>query len=78
MEKEIRDRFNDSILDTAIERYAIDPGRIALLDGFESFMYEFSRDDGDFILRLGHSRRRTPADSRAPLRCREPRSTACL
>jgi Ser/Thr protein kinase RdoA (MazF antagonist) len=30
------------------------------LDGFESFIYEFNRPDGDFILRIGHSLRCTP------------------
>lgn len=43
-----------------MERYGIAEERIKLLDGFESFIYEFSRDDGDFILRIGHSQRRTP------------------
>ena len=33
--------------------------RIHLLDGFESFMYEFERDDGEYILRIGHSLRRS-------------------
>jgi len=60
MEPRIKDRFNDKILDEACRRYGIAPGHIHLLDGFESFMYEFDRPDGDFILRLGHSFRRTP------------------
>ena len=60
MEPRIRDRFNDKILEEACQRYGIAPGHIHLLDGFESFMYEFDRPDGDFILRIGHSFRRTP------------------
>ena len=60
MEKEIRDRYNDDILQEAMRRFGIAEGEIKLLDGFESFMYEYARDGRDFILRVGHSRRRTP------------------
>ncbi len=60
MEPRIKDRFNDSILSEACQRYDIAPGHIHLLDGFESFMYEFDRPDGEYILRIGHSFRRTP------------------
>ncbi len=60
LEKEIRDRYNDEILGEARRRFGIAPGEITLLDGFESFMYEYSQDGSDYILRVGHSRRRTP------------------
>ena len=60
MEPRIKDRFNDSILSEACRRYGIAPGHVHLLDGFESFMYEFDRTDGEYILRIGHSFRRTP------------------
>ncbi|HVO40994.1 MAG TPA: phosphotransferase [Aggregatilineales bacterium] len=59
MELEIRNRFNDGILREAMRRYAIPADRIRLLDGFESFIYEFDRNDGAYILRIGHSLRRT-------------------
>jgi amicoumacin kinase len=59
MEKRIKDRYNDDILCEARERYGIAPERIRLLDGFESFMFEFERDDGEYILRVGHSLRRS-------------------
>ena len=59
MEERIRERYGDRILTQAMDRYAIAPESIALLDGFESYMYEFSRDDGDYILRIGHSLRRS-------------------
>jgi amicoumacin kinase len=52
--------FNDDILRIAMQRYGIAPDRIKLLDGFESFIYEFGRPDGTCILRIGHSARRTP------------------
>jgi Ser/Thr protein kinase RdoA (MazF antagonist) len=61
MDPKIATRFNDTILHTAMQRYDIAVEEIHLLDGFESFIYEFSRSDGDFILRIGHSLRRTPA-----------------
>jgi amicoumacin kinase len=60
MEPIIRERFNDEILAAARQRYAIAADQITLLDGFESFMFEFTRDGAAYILRLGHSRRRTP------------------
>lgn len=59
MEKYIRDLFHDGVLKEAMQRYAIRPEQIEELGGFESFMYAFSRDDGEFVLRIGHSRRRS-------------------
>jgi Ser/Thr protein kinase RdoA (MazF antagonist) len=60
MDPLIASRFNDHILQAALQRYAIAPDQIQLLDGFESFIYKFQRSDGDFILRVGHSARRSP------------------
>lgn len=59
MEKYIRDLYGEHVLEEARYRYGIATDRIRLLDGFESFMYEFERPDGAFILRIGHSRRRS-------------------
>ncbi|MCP4363498.1 MAG: phosphotransferase, partial [Chloroflexi bacterium] len=59
MEKRIKDRYNDDILHTMMQRYAIQPEQIQLLDGFESFMYAFERDGEAYILRVGHSLRRS-------------------
>ncbi len=58
MEKFIKDRFNDAILTEAAQRYDVAPDAVRMLDSFESFIFEFSRPDGDFILRIGHSSRR--------------------
>lgn len=55
MEIRIKERFNDDILRQVMQRYDIAPGDITLLDGFESFMYAFTRQDDDFVLRIGHS-----------------------
>ncbi len=59
MDPKIAARFNDAILHTAMERYEIPAGKINKLDAFESFIYEFERPDGQFILRIGHSGRRS-------------------
>lgn len=60
MDPKITSRFNDNILHAVMQFYDIAPDRIKLLDGFESFIYEFNRPDGEYILRIGHSLRRTP------------------
>ncbi|MCP5100155.1 MAG: phosphotransferase, partial [Chloroflexi bacterium] len=61
MEQEIKDRYNDDILHETMRRYDIQSDQIKLLAGFESYMYEFEKDGSEFILRIGHSRRRTEA-----------------
>lgn len=60
MDPQIAARFNDDILQSAMQRYNIPAGGIEALDGFESFIYKFERPDGRFILRIGHSQRRSP------------------
>lgn len=60
MDPKIAVLFNDNILQLACQRYDIKPTEIKLLDGFESFIYEFHRGEADFILRISHSQRRTP------------------
>lgn len=60
MDPKIAALFNDQILAAARDLYDVHADKIILLDGFESFIYEFNRPDGDFILRIGHSSRRTP------------------
>ena len=59
MEKRIKERFNDRILHQALQAYSIADDQIQLLDGFESFIYEFNRNSESFILRIGHSLRRS-------------------
>jgi Ser/Thr protein kinase RdoA (MazF antagonist) len=60
MDQTIRDRYSDAILQEAMRRYAIAPGDIERGDGFESFIYRFTRGGERFILRLTHTFRRTP------------------
>jgi amicoumacin kinase len=59
MDPKIAARFHDDILRAAMERYDILPEAIRLLDGFESFVYEFERSGANFVLRIGHSSRRS-------------------
>jgi len=44
-----------------MQRFGIADGRIRPLDAFESFIYEFERDGAGYILRIGHSLRRSEA-----------------
>jgi Ser/Thr protein kinase RdoA (MazF antagonist) len=60
MEPRIKQRFNDTILHEAMQRYGIPQGQIKALDGFENFMFEFTRESQPGIMRIGHSQRRTP------------------
>ncbi|MCW5873162.1 MAG: phosphotransferase [Anaerolineales bacterium] len=58
MEQFIKDRFNDAILHEAAQRYGVAGAAVTMLDSFESFIFEFSREGTDYILRIGHSHRR--------------------
>lgn len=60
MEEKIRNRFNDTILAEARQRYGIAADKIEELGGFESFIYGFAKDGAQYVLRLGHSLRRSP------------------
>src|SRR5690348_9025767 len=58
MDQLIKDRYNDTILEEAMQRYGISKEQIQLLDSFESFIYEFERGGRSYILRIAHSSRR--------------------
>lgn len=59
MEKRIKDRYNQTILRQIMGRYRIAPDQIRPLPGFESFIYEFEQSGRAYILRIGHSLRRS-------------------
>jgi Ser/Thr protein kinase RdoA (MazF antagonist) len=61
MDGQIIARYNDSILQEAMRRYGIAKDQIQPLDAFESFIYEFERGDTGYILRIGHSFRKSEA-----------------
>ena len=60
MEQSIKDRFSRIILGQARAAYDINLEDIKELDGFESYIYEFSRGEEEGILRIAHSIRRSP------------------
>ncbi len=60
MEKNIKDRFNDRILEQALQAYQIPVNRVKALDGFESFIYAFDTQADSGILRISHAIRRSP------------------
>jgi Ser/Thr protein kinase RdoA (MazF antagonist) len=55
MDKRIRELYDDSILDEALARYGIAKDEVQLLDGFESFIYEYRKDGERYVLRISHS-----------------------
>lgn len=61
MDQKIILRFNEHILQKAMQRYGILKDQIKPIDAFESFIYEFERDGSGYILRIGHSFRKSEA-----------------
>jgi Ser/Thr protein kinase RdoA (MazF antagonist) len=61
VEQRIKDLYNDEILQETIHRFGVSKDEIHILDSFESFIYEFKNDSGEFILRISHSIRRNEA-----------------
>src|SRR5215210_9489908 len=61
MDGQIIARYKDTILHEAMRRYGIAKHQIKPLDAFESFIYEFERDGEGYILRIGHSFRKSEA-----------------
>lgn len=61
MDQQIVARYRDRILQEAMQRYDIPNNHIQPLDAFESFIYEFERGGEAYILRIGHSLRKSEA-----------------
>jgi Ser/Thr protein kinase RdoA (MazF antagonist) len=61
MEQQIKNRYNDSILTEAMQRYGISSDQIWPLAATENFVYEFEHSNRNHILRIGHSLRRSEA-----------------
>ena len=59
MEPRIRNCFNQHILAETAARYGVSVAAMRPLESAESFIFEFERENQPFILRLGHSLRRT-------------------
>jgi len=60
MDKSVTALFSQTILEQALHAYGIECSTATLLDGFESFIYQVSKNGKDYILRIGHSARRSP------------------
>src|SRR5258705_4700218 len=61
MDQQIIARYNDTSLQAAMQRYGIAKDQIKFLDAVENFIYEFEHEGADYILRIGHSLRKSPA-----------------
>ena len=59
MEKVITSRFNEDITNLAAERYGISSTDLTKLDGFESYIFKYSKNGIGYILRIAHSIRRS-------------------
>ena len=59
MEKAIRELFNPILLESILNCYQISLPDANILDGFESFIYDVQIDGREYILRIGHSSRRS-------------------
>ena len=59
VEARIRDRYTDDMRRQAFARHGAVPEGARELDGFESFIYEFHRNGRPYILRVGHTLRRS-------------------
>ena len=58
MDQQIIARYNDTILQEAMQRYGIARDQIKPLDTFENFINEYERKGAGYILRIGHSFRK--------------------
>lgn len=59
MDRRIRELYDDSILDEALARYGVAKEDARLLDGFESYIYEYRKRGERYALRISHSLHRT-------------------
>ncbi len=60
MEPYIRELFTTHILQQALNDYHLDLTPVDMLDGFESYIIKVKKENQDFILRIGHTSRRSP------------------
>lgn len=67
METAITRRFNEDITNSAAERYGIKSSDLKKLDGFESYIFKYSKDGVGYILRIAHTIRRSETLIRAEI-----------
>lgn len=59
LEKRIQEAFSDQILQVAAKRYGLLASDVRKLGGFESFVFEYEKDNCSYILRISHCTHRT-------------------
>lgn len=59
MDPRIKQRFSQEILAEAAGRFGVALEQVTALGGFESFIYAFTQEGQAYILRIGHSERRS-------------------
>lgn len=55
MERHILDLFSDNILKKSAEYFGVNLDVVKKVGGFENFIYEYNKDNQDYILRITHS-----------------------
>lgn len=61
IEKSVLEVFNDSVLNEAAKRYGIAREDLKFIRDFENFVYEYEKNNQNYIMRLTHSSHRTEA-----------------
>ncbi|WP_314589879.1 phosphotransferase [Paenibacillus terrigena] len=56
---EIKALYSDQILHDAARRYGVEPEEVRSLGGFESFVYEYTKQGEDYVLKITHTLRRS-------------------
>lgn len=59
MEKIIADAMNDSIIQESAQKYGVPFENIKRLGGFENFIYEFVKEEKEYVIRYVHSHHRS-------------------
>jgi amicoumacin kinase len=59
MEQAIREKYSNEIFEEAARKFGLAKEGGRLLDGFESYIYEYDKNGRSYILRISHSLRRT-------------------
>lgn len=59
MEKHIHTLFNEDILASACSKFNMDGGSIKKVGGFENYVYGYTLDNKEYVLRLTHSSHRS-------------------
>ena len=58
MEKHIHTLFNEDILAQISTKYAMDPGSLKKIGGFENYIYGYTLNEKEYVLRITHSSHR--------------------